>query len=60
MATALGSAAQVYVDMDALLRALDAELRTGDQVLIMSNGAFGGIHGRLLERLARRNSSAES
>ncbi|HUX18818.1 MAG TPA: UDP-N-acetylmuramate:L-alanyl-gamma-D-glutamyl-meso-diaminopimelate ligase [Acidithiobacillus sp.] len=60
VATALGSAAQVYADMEALLRALDAELRTGDQVLIMSNGAFGGIHGRLLERLARRNSSAES
>ena len=42
------------------LRALDAELHAGDQVLIMSNGAFGGIHERLLERLARRNSSAKS
>ncbi|MHB8237708.1 MAG: UDP-N-acetylmuramate:L-alanyl-gamma-D-glutamyl-meso-diaminopimelate ligase [Acidithiobacillus ferrivorans] len=60
VASALGSAAQLYADMDALLRALDAELHAGDQVLIMSNGAFGGIHGRLLERLARRNSSAES
>ncbi|MBN6748414.1 UDP-N-acetylmuramate:L-alanyl-gamma-D-glutamyl-meso-diaminopimelate ligase, partial [Acidithiobacillus sp. PG05] len=60
VAAALDSAAQVYVDMDALLRALDAELRPGDDVLIMSNGAFGGIHGRLLERLARRDVPAGS
>ena len=60
VAAALDSAAQVYVDMDALLRALDAELRPGDHVLIMSNGAFGGIHGRLLERLARRDVPAGS
>ena len=60
VAAALDSAAQVHVDMDALLRALDAELRPGDHVLIMSNGAFGGIHGRLLERLARRDLPAGS
>ncbi|MBU2731951.1 UDP-N-acetylmuramate:L-alanyl-gamma-D-glutamyl-meso-diaminopimelate ligase [Acidithiobacillus ferridurans] len=60
VAAALDSAAQVYVDMDALLRALDAELRPGDHILIMSNGAFGGIHGRLLERLARRDVPAGS
>ena len=26
---------------------------SGDQVLIMSNGGFGGLHGKLLEALAR-------
>ena len=25
---------------------------SGDQVLIMSNGGFGGLHGKLLEALA--------
>jgi UDP-N-acetylmuramate: L-alanyl-gamma-D-glutamyl-meso-diaminopimelate ligase len=25
----------------------------GDQMLIMSNGGFGGLHGKLLEALAR-------
>ena len=25
----------------------------GDQVLIMSNGGFGGLHGKLLEALAQ-------
>ncbi len=60
VATAVQATARVYADMDALLQALDAELRSGDQVLIMSNGAFGGIHERLLERLARRDASAET
>jgi UDP-N-acetylmuramate: L-alanyl-gamma-D-glutamyl-meso-diaminopimelate ligase len=26
----------------------------GDQVLIMSNGGFGGLHGKLLEALSRQ------
>ena len=27
-------------------------LRPGDHVLVMSNGGFGGIHEKLLDRLA--------
>ena len=30
--------------------------RRGDHVLIMSNGAFGGIHQRLLDRLGEQSS----
>jgi UDP-N-acetylmuramate: L-alanyl-gamma-D-glutamyl-meso-diaminopimelate ligase len=30
-----------------------AEARPGDQILVMSNGAFGGIHGKLLEGLQK-------
>jgi UDP-N-acetylmuramate: L-alanyl-gamma-D-glutamyl-meso-diaminopimelate ligase len=30
-------------------------VQAGDHVLIMSNGAFGGIHGKLLARLVERN-----
>jgi UDP-N-acetylmuramate: L-alanyl-gamma-D-glutamyl-meso-diaminopimelate ligase len=29
------------------------EARFGDHVLVMSNGGFGGIHEKLLARLAR-------
>ena len=49
-------AAQVYDDLDALLAALVAQAQTGDHVLIMSNGGFGGIHEKLLRALtdARR------
>ena len=39
-------------DADALLPMLVRYLKPGDVALIMSNGAFGGIHGRLLEGLA--------
>ena len=35
-------------------RALAGSAAAGDQVLIMSNGGFGGLHGKLLEALARR------
>jgi UDP-N-acetylmuramate: L-alanyl-gamma-D-glutamyl-meso-diaminopimelate ligase len=31
--------------------AVAAEARAGDHVLIMSNGAFGGIHEKLLAKL---------
>jgi len=29
-----------------------AGTRAGDQILVMSNGGFGGIHGKLLAALA--------
>lgn len=44
-------------DVDAVLSALMAMVETGDRVLIMSNGDFGGLHGRLLDAL--RQASAD-
>jgi UDP-N-acetylmuramate: L-alanyl-gamma-D-glutamyl-meso-diaminopimelate ligase len=38
-------------DFDALLQAVIAEARSGDHILVMSNGGFNGIHGKLLEGL---------
>jgi len=38
---------------DAIVAALAAEAREGDVILGMSNGAFGGFHGKLLEALRR-------
>ena len=49
----LGARARCLDDLDALVSAVAAEARSGDQVLVMSNGGFGGIHGKLLERLRR-------
>ncbi len=48
----LGGAAQCHDDLRRLVAAIVAEVRPGDQVLVMSNGAFGGIHGKLLDALA--------
>ena len=39
-------------DLDALVAAIVAEARDGDRILVMINGGFGGIHGKLLAALA--------
>jgi UDP-N-acetylmuramate: L-alanyl-gamma-D-glutamyl-meso-diaminopimelate ligase len=39
-------------DVDAIVRAVSAEARAGDVVVVMSNGGFGGIHSKLLAALA--------
>ncbi len=39
-------------DLGALVAAIAAEAREGDTVLVMSNGGFDGIHGKLLQALA--------
>ncbi|MDX5363284.1 MAG: UDP-N-acetylmuramate:L-alanyl-gamma-D-glutamyl-meso-diaminopimelate ligase [Pseudazoarcus pumilus] len=42
----------VFEDLDALVAAVAREARGGDHVLVMSNGGFGGVHGKLLAALA--------
>jgi UDP-N-acetylmuramate: L-alanyl-gamma-D-glutamyl-meso-diaminopimelate ligase len=50
----LGAKARCIDDLGLLVKAVAADARTGDHVLVMSNGGFGGVHGKLLEALARR------
>jgi len=50
----LGTRAHVSHEVGDLVAQLAANLRSGDHVLVMSNGGFGGLHGRLLETLASR------
>ena len=47
----MSSRAAVFSDMEGMLEAMVPMLRPTDHVLIMSNGAFGGIHQKLLNRL---------
>jgi UDP-N-acetylmuramate: L-alanyl-gamma-D-glutamyl-meso-diaminopimelate ligase len=49
----LGSKAMVSDQLDALVSAIVGAAQAGDQILVMSNGGFGGIHGKLLAALAR-------
>jgi UDP-N-acetylmuramate: L-alanyl-gamma-D-glutamyl-meso-diaminopimelate ligase len=49
----LGAKVQVSDNFETLLARVAAATRTGDHVLIMSNGGFGGIHGKLLARLSQ-------
>jgi UDP-N-acetylmuramate: L-alanyl-gamma-D-glutamyl-meso-diaminopimelate ligase len=48
----LGTKAVCYDDLAALVAAVTAAVRPGDHVLVMSNGAFGGVHAKLLQALA--------
>ncbi len=54
---ALGKNAATYEDLDQLIASLVDQTRPGDTVLIMSNGGFGGIHGKLLAALAQTHGS---
>jgi UDP-N-acetylmuramate: L-alanyl-gamma-D-glutamyl-meso-diaminopimelate ligase len=47
----LSTRAAVFADTEALLQALLAQLKSGDHVVIMSNGSFENIHARLLDKL---------
>ncbi len=49
----LGGKVRCIDDLGRLVEALGAEAQPGDQVVVMSNGGFGGIHEKLLGRLAR-------
>ncbi len=46
-----GHKAQVAADIDTLIGQIRAAARTGDHVVCMSNGGFGGIHPKLLAGL---------
>jgi UDP-N-acetylmuramate: L-alanyl-gamma-D-glutamyl-meso-diaminopimelate ligase len=46
-----GKAAHFFRDTDAIIEFLTPEAKTGDLLLIMSNGGFDNIHERLLEIL---------
>jgi UDP-N-acetylmuramate: L-alanyl-gamma-D-glutamyl-meso-diaminopimelate ligase len=48
----LGELAQAADSVDALVAAVVRAARPGDHLLVMSNGAFGGIHAKLLAALA--------
>ncbi len=38
-------------DVDKIVEHVCSNIRTNDQIIIMSNGAFGGIHKKIAERL---------
>jgi UDP-N-acetylmuramate: L-alanyl-gamma-D-glutamyl-meso-diaminopimelate ligase len=50
----LGPRARCEDNLESLVGAVASEARAGDHVLIMSNGAFGAIHEKLLDRLSAR------
>jgi UDP-N-acetylmuramate: L-alanyl-gamma-D-glutamyl-meso-diaminopimelate ligase len=47
----MGDKAVVLDDLDQLIEAIFTAALPGDQILVMSNGGFGGIHDKLLKKL---------
>lgn len=47
----LGARAEIHHDVQQLVAAITSAAKSGDHVLIMSNGGFGGIHDKLLAQL---------
>jgi UDP-N-acetylmuramate: L-alanyl-gamma-D-glutamyl-meso-diaminopimelate ligase len=47
----LGDKAVVKDDLNELIEAIAAAAKSGDHILVMSNGGFGGIHEKLLKHL---------
>jgi UDP-N-acetylmuramate: L-alanyl-gamma-D-glutamyl-meso-diaminopimelate ligase len=54
----LGARVCVESDLQKLAAAVAKEARAGDQVLVMSNGGFGGIQDLLLKSLSARRTPA--
>jgi UDP-N-acetylmuramate: L-alanyl-gamma-D-glutamyl-meso-diaminopimelate ligase len=48
----MGARATVVQDLDSLVERIVQAARPGDHILVMSNGGFGDIHNKLLERLS--------
>ncbi|HPU56919.1 MAG TPA: cyanophycin synthetase, partial [Verrucomicrobiota bacterium] len=49
-----GKAADYLPDPDSIVAHLGEKAQGGDVICVFSNGGFGGIHTKLLDRLARR------
>ncbi|WJF89887.1 UDP-N-acetylmuramate:L-alanyl-gamma-D-glutamyl-meso-diaminopimelate ligase [Paraburkholderia bonniea] len=56
---ALGDKAQAFHQLDELVHAVVAQAQPGDQILVMSNGGFGGVHQKLLDALSARRIGRE-
>jgi len=50
----LGDHVSVFDSVDAIVHTLQKEAEQGDEILVMSNGGFGGIHQKILEALSAR------
>ena len=49
--------AQVYDDLVSMVSAIVAAASSGDSVLVMSNGGFGGVHQKILDALTLKFST---
>jgi UDP-N-acetylmuramate: L-alanyl-gamma-D-glutamyl-meso-diaminopimelate ligase len=51
VADTLGDHVSVFDSVEQIVDTLKKESKEGDEILVMSNGGFGGIHQKILEAL---------
>ncbi len=60
VAHALSEKGHVFSDIAAIIKFVSTDARPGDHILVMSNGAFGGIHEKLLHALNSKDNASSS
>jgi UDP-N-acetylmuramate: L-alanyl-gamma-D-glutamyl-meso-diaminopimelate ligase len=60
LARELGAKASTAADVDAIVAEIVSHARAGDTVALLSNGAFGGIHQRLIAALGAAETPART
>jgi UDP-N-acetylmuramate: L-alanyl-gamma-D-glutamyl-meso-diaminopimelate ligase len=58
--TQLGEKAQAFADVDSIVQQLTDIAHSGDHILVMSNGAFGGLHEKLLASLRQQQQAQQA
>ena len=49
----IANKAQTFDDLETMVNAIATAAKSGDQILVMSNGGFGGVHQKILDALKR-------
>ena len=49
----LGDKGRAFNDLNSLVASIAKSAQPGDQILVMSNGGFGGVHQKILDALAQ-------
>jgi UDP-N-acetylmuramate: L-alanyl-gamma-D-glutamyl-meso-diaminopimelate ligase len=50
--TPLGVRGKSFQDLSTLVESIGTSAKPGDHILVMSNGGFGGVHQKILQRLS--------
>lgn len=51
----IANKAKTFDDLTMLVNAISLAAKSGDHILVMSNGGFGGVHQKILDALAGKN-----
>lgn len=54
VAESINGQTRIFSSVDAMVDTVKQEIKSGDHILVMSNGAFGGIHEKLIAVLNQR------